>query len=164
LRSIFYKYGEERYAGLVAKAIVKKRADAPILTTFGLNDIIFSAMPAAARHEAQHPSKRTFQALRIAVNDELGAISEMLSVAPDRIKIGGRLCTISFHSLEDRLCKTTFSDRARGCACPKDFPVCVCGILPSLRIITKKPITPENSEVINNPRARSGKLRIAERI
>jgi len=164
LRSIFYKYGEERYSGLIAKAILKKRAEAPILTTFELNETIFSAMPAAARREPQHPSKRCFQALRIAVNDELGAISKMLAKAPDRLKAGGRICVISFHSLEDRLCKTAFNERARGCTCPKNFPVCVCGVSPTLKIITKKPITPDEIEINDNPRARSGKLRIAERL
>ena len=164
LRKIFYEYGEERYSGLISRAIVRKREITQIKTTFDLNDIIISAIPAAARREAQHPSKRCFQALRIAVNNELGAISQMLDVAPDRLKTGGRLCVISFHSLEDRLVKNAFSTRARGCICPKDFPVCVCGVKPSLKVVTKKPIIPDDMEAKLNPRARSAKLRVAERL
>jgi len=164
LRRIFYEYGEERYAGLIAGAIVKKRAAAPIETTFDLNSVIFSAIPAAARRERQHPSKRCFQALRIAVNNELGSLKCMLGSAPDRLKKGGRLCIVSFHSLEDRLVKSSFSARSKECVCPRDFPVCVCGHTPVLRAITKKPITPGEEELANNPRARSAKLRIAERV
>jgi len=164
LRRIFYEYGEERHAGLVSRAIVKKREAKRIGTTFDLNSVIISAMPAAARREAQHPSKRCFQALRIAVNDELGAIASMLESAPDRLKTGGRLCVISFHSLEDRLVKNSFSSRVKGCVCPKDFPVCVCGFTPTMKIISKKPLTPGDAEIEMNPRARSAKLRIAERV
>jgi len=166
LRQIFYEYGEERYAKLIAAAIVRKRAAAPIETTFDLNSVIFSAIPAAARREQQHPSKRCFQALRIAVNDELGNLARLLEAAPDRLKQGGRLCVISFHSLEDRLVKNSFLARAKGCVCPKDFPVCVCGFEPTLKIITRKPIVPGEAETggNGNPRARSAKLRIAERI
>jgi len=164
LRKVFYEYGEERYAGLIARAIVKKRLVTPINTTFDLNDVIFSAIPAAARRETQHPSKRCYQALRIAINNELRAISDMLDVAPDRLKTGGRLCVISFHSLEDRLVKNSFVAREKGCVCPKDFPVCVCGIAPTLKLITKKPVTPDDMEAKNNPRARSAKLRIAQRV
>ena len=164
LRTILYKYGEEKHAGLIARAIGKKRGAAPIKTTHELSSVIISAMPAAARREPQHPAKRTFQALRLAVNDELGAISEMLENAPDKLNAGGRLCVISFHSLEDRLVKNAFSVRAAGCVCPKDFPVCACGVKPTLKLISKKPITPEPGEIEKNPRARSAKLRVAERI
>jgi len=164
LRRVFFEYGEERYAGLIARAIAKKRSTAPIDTTSDLSGIIISAIPAAARREAQHPAKRCFQALRIAVNDELGAVRDMLEAAPFRLKAGGRICVISFHSLEDRLVKSSFNACASGCTCPKDFPVCVCGILPTLKLVAKKPITPGETELKNNPRARSAKLRIAERI
>ena len=125
LRKIFFEYGEERYSRSIAREIVKRRALSPIETTFGLNDIIISAIPAAARREAQHPSKRCFQALRIAVNDELGSIREMLGAAPQLLKPEGRICVISFHSLEDRLVKKSFAALARDCSCPKDIPVCV---------------------------------------
>ena len=164
LRKVFAEYGEERYAGLIARAITRKRALAPINTTFDLNGVIFSAIPAAARREAQHPSKRCFQALRIAVNDELGALAKMLGAAPGRLEKGGRLCIISFHSLEDRLVKVAFNECARKCVCPADFPICVCGTVPSLRVVTKKPITPGADELEQNPRSRSAKLRIAERL
>jgi len=164
LRKVFYEYGEERYSSLIARAIVRKRAAGAIVTTFDLNDIILSAIPAAARREAQHPSKRCYQALRIAVNDELGSVSSMLEAAPERLSTGGRLCIISFHSLEDRLVKNSFSAKARGCVCPKDFPVCVCGVKPELKVITKKPVIPGDMEAKLNPRARSAKLRIAERL
>jgi len=164
LRSIFYKYGEERHSALIARAIVKKRAPAPINTTKELSDIIISAVPAAARREARHPAKRCFQALRIEVNGELESIGEMLDSAPGRLKAGGRICVISFHSLEDRLVKNSFSKLSEGCICPKDFPVCLCGKTPEFKIVTKKPITPGSRELEENPRARSAKLRIAERI
>jgi 16S rRNA (cytosine1402-N4)-methyltransferase len=164
LRRVFYEYGEERYAGMIAKAIARKRVEIPINTTYELNAVIISAIPAAARREAQHPSKRCYQALRIAINDELGSVSRMLDIAPDMLKTGGRLCIISFHSLEDRLVKNAFAAHSRDCICPKDFPVCVCGVTPKLKLITKKPIVPDDSESKINPRARSAKLRIAERI
>ena len=164
LRRVFFEYGEERHANLIARAIVKKRADAVIKTTFDLNKVIFSAIPAYARREAQHPSKRCFQALRIAVNDELGAIACMLDSVINRMKTGGRLCVVSFHSLEDRIVKNFFSVQAHGCVCPKDFPVCICGVKPSMKIVTKKPVRPTEAELESNPRARSAKLRIAERI
>ena len=164
LRNIFFKYGEEKYSKQIAAAIVKKRTDREIRTTFDLNEIIFAAIPAVARREAQHPSKRVFQALRIAINDELGSIEKMLEHAPDMLNIGGFLNVISFHSLEDRLVKNAFISRTRGCTCPKDFPVCICGFKPTLSIITKKPITATREELEVNPRARSAKLRIAKRI
>jgi len=164
LRKIFFEYGEERYSKSIASAIVRKRAYAPVSTTFELNDIILSAIPAAARREPQHPSKRCYQALRIVVNDELGALAEMLGSAPSMLNRGGRLCVISFHSLEDRLVKQTFASRAKGCICPKDMPVCACGIVPELKVITRKPLIAGNEERESNTRARSAKLRIAERI
>jgi len=164
LKKVFYEFGEERYAGKIAGAIVRKREDKEIETTFDLNNIIFSAIPAAARREAQHPSKRVFQALRIAVNDELGSISKMLETVPNLLNDSGRICVISFHSLEDRIVKNSFLSCAKGCVCPRDFPVCVCGFKPTLEIITKKPITPGKNEIEENPRARSAKLRIAMRV
>jgi len=164
LRKIFYEYGEERYSRHIAGAIIKKRAIAPINTTFELNDLIISAVPASARREKQHPSKRIYQALRIAVNDELGSIAEMLDTAPDMLKQGGRICVISFHSLEDRLVKNSFAVRDKGCICPKDIPVCVCGKTPTLKVITRKPVTVSQKESEANPRARSAKLRIAEKL
>ena len=164
LRNIFYKFGEERYAGLIARAIARKRVTAPIMSTLELSKIIISIMPAAARREAQHPAKRCFQAIRLATNNELEFIGDMLDSAPDRLKAGGRICIVSYQSLEDRLVKVSFAKRAGGCVCPKDFPVCICGIRPTLRLVTKKPITPDIAEVERNPRARSAKLRVAERI
>jgi 16S rRNA (cytosine1402-N4)-methyltransferase len=164
LRKIFYEYGEERYSKSIARAIIKQRALARIDTTFKLNDIIFSAIPAAARREAQHPSKRCYQAIRIAVNDELSSLSDMLGAVPSLLKPEGRICVISFHSLEDRLVKRAFAAGAKGCDCPGDIPVCVCGKKPTLKLLTRKPVTADKSETDNNPRARSAKLRIAERL
>ena len=164
LRNILYEYGEEKFAGRIAAAIIRKREIASIASTFELVEIIKSAMPAAARREAQHPAKRSFQAIRIAVNDELGALSRVLEIAPEMLKTGGRICVISFHSLEDRLVKNSFAQHARGCTCPKDFPVCVCGVVPTLKVITKKPIVPGDDEAGSNSRARSAKLRIAEKV
>jgi len=164
LTQILRDYGEERYARLIAKQIINKRSKSPIETTFDLNDIIIKAIPAAARREKQHPSKRTFQALRIAVGDELGALKEMLDTVPDILKPGARICIISFHSLEDRIVKRAFSHYATKCICPNDAPVCICNKSPLLKIITKKPIGPDTSETQDNPRARSAKLRIAEKI
>jgi len=164
LRRILWEYGEERYAGRVAARIVSERQKAPIETTGQLVELIRAAMPPKALREKQHPAKRTFQAIRIAVNDELGAVRDMLQTAPDRLKPGGRLCVISFHSLEDRLVKEAFAQRARGCTCPPEFPVCVCGKKPTLRLVTRKPVAPAEEEIETNPRARSAKLRVAERI
>jgi len=164
LRHIFYRYGEERYAGSVAAAIVRARAEKVIETTFELVDIIKSAMPAAALREKQHPAKRVFQAVRIAVNDELSAVAAMIESAVPRLNRGGRLAVISFHSLEDRIVKTGFAALAKGCTCPPDFPVCVCGKKPQIRLVNKKPIIPDDRELAENPRARSAKLRIAEKL
>ena len=163
LRRILYTYGEERYAPRIAAAIVRARQRAPIETTLQLADLIRSAMPAAARREKQHPAKRSFQAVRIAVNDELGAVERLLEAAPDRLKTGGRLCVISFHSLEDRLVKQAIHRRVDGCTCPKTLPVCVCGFKQTLKTVGGV-ITASREELERNPRARSAKLRVAERV
>ncbi|MDR0916157.1 MAG: 16S rRNA (cytosine(1402)-N(4))-methyltransferase RsmH [Oscillospiraceae bacterium] len=160
---IFFEYGEERYSARIASAIVRRRDETPIETTDELVDIIKHAVPNAALREAQHPAKRVFQSLRITVNNELGEIESLLAAAPKRLKRGARIACISFHSLEDRLCKESFRGYADGCTCPKDYP-CVCGFVPTLRVITKKPITPSEEEQQQNPRARSAKLRVAEKL
>ena len=164
LQRLLRDYGEERYSARIAHAIVRARAAQPLQTTLELVDIIRSAMPAAALREKQHPAKRSFQALRIAVNDELGALERMLATAPDRLRIGGRLAVISFQSLEDRLVKRAIRAREKGCTCPPGLPVCVCGFRQTLRSVTGKPVTPSPEEVAENPRARSAKLRVAERV
>ena len=164
LKSILYEYGEERYAPQIAAAIERVRTDRPIETTLELVDIIRSAMPASALREKQHPAKRSFQAIRIAVNDELGAVRQGMEAAIDHLKPGGRLAVITFHSLEDRIVKNVFQDAAKGCTCPPSFPVCVCGRKPKIRILTKKPIIATREEVEENPRSRSAKLRVAERV
>ena len=163
LKRILYEYGEERYAPRIAGAIVRARAQRPISTTLELVDVIRSAMPGAALREKQHPAKRSFQAIRIAVNDELAAVREMMDTAPDKLRVGGRLCVISFHSLEDRIVKTGIARREHGCTCPRDFPVCVCGFVQTMKTVTK-PITASEEELDDNPRARSARLRVAERI
>ncbi len=162
LRRILYEYGEERYAPAIARAIVRVREDRPIETTLELVDIIKSAMPTAALREKQHPAKRSFQAIRIAVNGELDALDPMLRAAVDKLNPGGRLAVITFHSLEDRVVKRTLRELARGCTCPPDFPVCVCGKKPLVRL--DKPATPSAAEVEENPRARSARLRTAEKL
>ena len=164
LRRILFQYGEERYAPLIAAAIVRRREERPIATTLELVDIIKGAMPARALKEKQHPAKRSFQAIRIAVNDELASVERMLKSAVPRLNKGGRLAVITFHSLEDRIVKTTLGEFARGCICPPDFPVCVCGRTPEIRLVNKKPILPGGQEVEENPRARSAKLRVAEKL
>lgn len=163
LRRILYEYGEERYAPAIAKAIVRARETAPVKTTLELVEIIKSAMPPAALREKQHPAKRSFQAIRIAVNGELDALPPMLRAAVDGLNPGGRLAVITFHSLEDRIVKRTLADLARGCTCPPDFPVCVCGKKPRVRLLNRKPITAGSAELADNPRARSAKLRTAEK-
>ena len=163
LRRILFDYGEERYAPAIARAIVKARETAPIDTTLQLVDIIRSALPAAAKREKQHPAKRSFQAIRIAVNDELGVLKPMMQGAVKCLNPNGRLCVITFHSLEDRAIKKTMQEMAKGCICPPDFPVCVCGRHPMVKVISRKPILPNEEELLVNPRARSAKLRIAER-
>ncbi len=164
LRRILYEYGEERYAPAIARAICRRREERPVETTFELVDIIKSAMPAAALREKQHPAKRSFQAIRIAVNGELDVLPPMLEAAADGLRPGGRLAVISFHSLEDRIVKKTMQELARGCICPPEFPVCVCGRKPKVKLITRKPIVSQEAELEDNPRARSAKLRVAERI
>ncbi|MDY5972490.1 MAG: 16S rRNA (cytosine(1402)-N(4))-methyltransferase RsmH [Butyricicoccus sp.] len=164
LRRILFEYGEERYAPLIAAAIERERDKKPIETTLELVSIIRSAMPAKALREKQHPAKRSFQAIRIAVNDELGAVAEAMDKAIDVLKPEGRLAVITFHSLEDRIVKTAFQKAAQGCTCPKDFPVCVCGKKPKVKIITRKPIVPDSREVAENARARSAKLRVCEKL
>ncbi len=164
LKRILWQYGEERYSGQIAAAIVRERERAPIDTTGQLSELIRSVMPAKARREKQHPAKRSFQAIRIAVNDELGEVERLLDGVLDALDAGGRLAIISFHSLEDRLVKTAFGDWARGCTCPPDFPVCVCGKTPKVRLIGKRPITAGDEELDRNPRARSARLRVAEKL
>lgn len=164
LRRIFYQYGEERYAPAIAAAIVRVRDQRPIETTLELVEVIKSAMPGQALREKQHPAKRTFQAIRIAVNDELGAVSELMENAPDRLKPGGRLAVISFHSLEDRIVKNAIQSRENGCTCPREAPICTCGFVQTLRSVTRKPITAGGEELELNPRSRSAKLRVAERV
>ncbi len=164
LKKILYEYGEERYAPAVASAICRSRQDGPITTTLQLADVVRKAMPASALREKQHPAKRTFQAIRIAVNDELTEVSEMMAAAPDLLNVGGRLCVISFHSLEDRIVKNAIASREKGCTCPREFPVCVCGFTQTLRTVTRRPIQPTAEETEMNPRARSAKLRIAQRV
>ena len=164
LKRILYTYGEERYAPKIAAAIVKKRAEKPIETTLELAELIRAAMPPQALREKQHPAKRSFQAIRIAVNDELTAVERMLASAIDRLNPGGRLAVITFHSLEDRLVKSAMQEAAKGCTCPKEFPVCVCGRTPKVKILTRHPIVADEVELAENPRARSAKLRVAERI
>ena len=163
LRRILFEYGEERYAPVIAKHIVRARETAPIKTTLELVDLIRGAMPPAALREKQHPAKRSFQAIRIAVNGELDALPPMLKAAADFLNPGGRLAVITFHSLEDRIIKRTMQDMARGCTCPPEFPVCICGNKPKLKILTRKPIVSGEAELEENPRARSAKLRVAEK-
>lgn len=163
LRRILYEYGEERYAPGIAKAILRTRELAPIQTTLELVDCIKSGMPGAALREKQHPAKRSFQAIRIAVNGELDALPPMLQAAADALAPGGRLAVITFHSLEDRIVKRAMQSLAKGCTCPPNFPVCVCGNKPKLKLITRKPIISGEEELAFNPRARSAKLRVAEK-
>ena len=163
LRRILSQYGEERYAPTIAAAIVRRRQERPIETTLELVDVIKSGMPARALKEKQHPAKRSFQAIRIAVNGELDALPPMLEAAVDGLNPGGRLAVITFHSLEDRIVKRTLADLAKGCTCPPEFPVCVCGRKPRVRLVNRKPITADGAELADNPRARSAKLRVAEK-
>ena len=164
LKRILYQYGEERYAPAIAAAIVRAREESPIETTLQLVEVIRSAMPAPALREKQHPAKRSFQAIRIAVNDELTAAQRVIDQAVPRLAKGGRLCVITFHSLEDRIVKNGFGTFVKGCTCPPDFPVCVCGKKPTLKSVSKKPVLPSQKELEENPRSRSAKLRIAEKL
>ncbi|MBD5149085.1 MAG: 16S rRNA (cytosine(1402)-N(4))-methyltransferase RsmH [Oscillibacter sp.] len=163
LRRILYEYGEERYAPQIARAIVRGREDKPIETTGELVEVIRSAMPGKALREKQHPAKRSFQAIRIAVNGELDALPPMLEAAAEGLAPGGRLAVITFHSLEDRIVKQKMRELATGCTCPPEFPVCVCGKKPKLKLVNRKPIVSGPAELEENPRARSAKLRVAER-
>ncbi len=161
---ILFEYGEERYARRIASAIIREREVAPIKTTAALSEIIRAAMPASSRREKQHPAKRSFQAIRIAVNSELDEVKNAVTDASGLLNPGGRIAVITFHSLEDRIVKTIFTEKSKGCVCPPDFPVCVCGRKPELKIINRKPLLPSERELRENPRSRSAKLRIAERI
>ena len=164
LRRILFDYGEERFAPRIASRIVEAREKHPIETTGELVSIIKSAIPAAARDGGHHPAKRSFQAIRIEVNAELDVIRPALEAAMERLAPGGRMAVITFHSLEDRIVKETFAAMASGCTCPRGLPVCVCGKKPSVKVITRKPILPDEEELADNPRSRSAKLRVAEKL
>ena len=164
LKRILYDYGEERFAPRIAAAICKRREEREIETTLELVDIIRGAMPASALREKQHPAKRSFQAIRIAVNDELGSVERVMKKAVPLLNQGGRLAVITFHSLEDRIVKQAMAEAAKGCTCPPEFPVCVCGKKPQVKLITRKPIVSGEEELERNPRARSAKLRICEKL
>ena len=164
LKRILYDYGEERFAPRIAAAICKRREEKEIETTLELVDIIRSAMPASALREKQHPAKRSFQAIRIAVNDELGSVERVMKKAVPLLNKGGRLAVITFHSLEDRIVKQAMAEAAKGCTCPPEFPVCVCGKKPQVKLITRKPIVSGEEELERNPRARSAKLRVCEKL
>jgi 16S rRNA (cytosine1402-N4)-methyltransferase len=164
IAKVIWEYGEEKFSRRIARQIAVQREEAPIETTGQLVELIKQAIPAPARRSGPHPAKRTFQAIRIAVNDELGAFQEAINDAILLLNPGGRISVITFHSLEDRICKQTFQDYAKGCTCPPDFPQCVCGNQPIVRIVTRKPILPSEAELQQNPRARSAKLRIAEKL
>ena len=164
LKRILYDYGEERYAPRIASAICSRRETKPIETTLELVDIIRGAMPAAALREKQHPAKRSFQAIRIAVNDELGSVEKVMTDAVGCLNPRGRMAVITFHSLEDRIVKNGMAEAAKGCTCPPNFPVCVCGNKPKVKLVTRKPITSTQKELDENPRARSAKLRVCEKL
>ncbi len=164
LRRILFEYGEERFASRIAARIVREREINPIETTGELTALIKSAIPAAAREGGHHPAKRSFQAIRIEVNAELDVIRPALEAALDRLKPGGRMAVITFHSLEDRIVKQTFADMASGCTCPRGLPVCVCGKKPQVKVVSRKPILPDAEELESNPRSRSAKLRVAEKL
>ena len=161
LAEIIRTFGEERYARQIARAIVRRRREAPIATTGELVEVVRSAVPTPALFAGGHPAKRVFQALRIAVNDELGQLESALPAALEMLRPGGRLAVISFHSLEDRIVKQFLAERSKGCTCPPDFPVCVCGKEPELRLLTRKPVRPSAAELDLNPRAASARLRAA---
>ena len=163
LKRILYDYGEERYAPQIAANICRRREASPIRTTLALVDVIRSAMPPAALREKQHPAKRSFQAIRIAVNDELGSVERVMEAAIPRLAPGGRMAVITFHSLEDRIVKTAMANASKGCTCPPNFPVCVCGKKPLVKLVSRKPIVSGEEELERNPRARSAKLRVCEK-
>ncbi|KEO83188.1 16S rRNA (cytosine(1402)-N(4))-methyltransferase RsmH [Tumebacillus flagellatus] len=164
ITKILYDYAEEKWSKRIAEFIVRERAKAPIETTGQLVDIIKAAIPAAARREGGHPAKRTFQGIRIAVNDELNVFAEAIQQAIDVLNPGGRVAIITFHSLEDRMAKLALQEAARGCICPPELPICQCTNTPRVKVITRKPIVPSEEELAHNPRARSAKLRIAEKL
>lgn len=164
LTQIFYEYGEEKWSKRIAEFIEEKRKIKPIETTFELVDIIKAAVPKNARKDGSHPAKRVFQAIRIEVNGELTILKQAVKDFAEVLKPGGRLAIITFHSLEDRIVKNTFKELATGCTCPKDFPVCVCGKKPKVKIITNKPVLPQTAELEENPRSKSAKLRAAEKL
>lgn len=164
LKKVIWEYGEERFAPKIAQAIVRRREQKPIESTGELVEIIKSAIPAAAREGGHHPAKRTFQAIRIEVNGELDAIEPAIRRTKDIMKKGGRIVIITFHSLEDRIVKQTYADMASGCTCPRSLPVCVCGKKPEVKVLTKKPILPSEGELEENPRSRSAKLRVCEKL
>lgn len=164
LADVIFQYGEERFSRRIAKRIVERRAEKAIATTYELVDVIKQSIPAKARHNGPHPAKRTFQAIRIAVNDELQVFKHSIQKVFPYVKAKGRLSVITFHSLEDRICKQFFNEKSQGCTCPPGFPQCVCGNTPQLKVLTKKPIVASEEELEHNPRARSAKLRIAEKI
>lgn len=164
LRRILYDFGEEKFARNIAANIVKKRSERPIETTLELAELVKASMPKTAREGGHHPAKRTFQAIRIEVNSELSSIPPALDAAVHALNSGGRIAVITFHSLEDRLVKQKFAALSSGCTCPREFPVCVCGKKPVVRVITKKPVTAGEDELEVNPRSRSAKLRVAEKI
>lgn len=164
IRRILRDWGEERHAARIAATIVRRRQEKDIETTLELVEVIKHAMPAAALREKQHPAKRSFQAIRIAVNDELSAVSAMMERAPDKLRSGGRLAVISFHSLEDRIVKNAIQARENGCTCPREAPICTCGFVRTLKSVTRKPVTAGGEELELNPRSRSAKLRVAERV
>lgn len=164
LKRILFDYGEERYAPLIAGAICRRREQKPIATTLELVAIIRGSVPPAALREKQHPAKRSFQAIRIAVNDELGAVSKAMEAAIPMLNPGGHLAVITFHSLEDRIVKSAMAEAARGCTCPPSFPVCVCGKKPKVKLLSRKPVLPGPEELEENPRARSAKLRVCEKL
>jgi 16S rRNA (cytosine1402-N4)-methyltransferase len=161
---VIREYGEEKFAKRIAGFIAEQRQIAPINTTFELVEIIKSAIPARFRRDGPHPAKRTFQAIRIEVNDELGILNKTIEDGIKKLNKGGRMDIISFHSLEDRIVKTKFKKLQDPCECPKDFPICICGKKPVIKIITKKPIRASDEELETNPRSRSAKLRVAEKI
>lgn len=164
IERVIKEYGEDRWASRIAEFIVKERVIKPIETTYELVEIIKAAVPAAARRDGPHPAKRTFQAIRIEVNKEIEILEKAVSDCIEVLKPGGRLCIITFHSLEDRIVKNVYRDKLNPCTCPSDFPICVCNKKPSIKIISRKPIIPTNEEIEYNPRSRSAKLRIAEKI
>ncbi len=164
LYNVIKEYGEEKFAKRIAQFIVSRREDKPIETTFELVDIIKAAIPAKARREGPHPAKRTFQAIRIEVNSELAILNKAIEDSIEKLNEGGRLAIITFHSLEDRIVKTKFKELEKPCTCPKEFPICICGKKPKVKVITRKPIDPSEEELEINPRSRSAKLRVAEKI